>query len=102
MPAGLVEYHYHVLVPADRLGEAVEEHLHCLAAYREQHQGEIIVGVGSTAAKMEANVKRLSHRPGGRSPRFQQTDRRGLSAHPRFVLEKQVNALVFYAYAEIV
>ncbi len=46
MPAGLVENHHDVLVRADRLGEVVEERLHCLGAYRGQHQREGIVGAG--------------------------------------------------------
>ena len=50
---------------------------------------------GATAATMEANVKRLSARPGGRCPRVHQTGA-GASrlSEARLVLEEQADALV--------
>jgi hypothetical protein len=60
-----------MLVLPDRVGEALEKLCLASALARGITRAKPLSVPGSIAAEMYANVKRLSHSPGGRSPRRQ-------------------------------
>ena len=95
MPAGLVENHHDVLVWADRLGEVVEECLHCLGAYRGQHQCEGIVGAGLDRSEDVGEGEALIAQAWRALPSLPPDPTHAtFLANPRLVLKKQANALV--------
>ena len=96
VPAGLIEYHRHVLVLADRLGKMVEEHLHRFSIHVGQHESESVIGArfdaGEDVGEREAVVAQARRALSARPP-----DAAGSSllADPRFVLEEQPELLAF-------
>lgn len=96
MPARLIEDHHGVFVVSDRFGELVEEGLRCRRIGIRHDQGEGIVrarldgreDVGEGEAPVAQPRRSLAPLPPDvADPAF--------LADPRFVLEKQADALVF-------
>jgi hypothetical protein len=71
-PTGLVENHVDVLVPPDRVCEALEQLLRCLGDGARHNEGEAVVSAGFDRRGDVGEREALVEQPGGRSPRRQQ------------------------------